>query len=164
MDSLSHPFPSDAERPFNRNKKHGRVVKVDRKIWDDPEFRSLSPRAQWVYFWRITQVDRNIFSQHAMKRDGGFSADEAEAVVAELRETRYAAIVMDRGQREWVPLEDRMAIFRRDGFKCLHCGTKKRLTIDHIIPVALGGPNERSNYQTLCHSCNSRKGIKVEVR
>ena len=32
------------------------------------------------------------------------------------------------------------------------------LTIDHIIPVANGGPNDVSNYQCMCESCNANKG------
>jgi hypothetical protein len=45
---------------------------------------------------------------------------------------------------------------------CLCC--KKRnisLTLDHIIPLELGGPNIIDNAQPLCKSCNSRKHIKI---
>jgi hypothetical protein len=45
-------------------------------------------------------------------------------------------------------------------FKCLFCGSKKSLSIDHIQPVSKGGSNEYSNLQILCKSCNSRKGNK----
>jgi len=49
-------------------------------------------------------------------------------------------------------------IFERDNNKCLCCGTSKLLTIDHIHPIYYGGKNKISNLQTLCKSCNSRKG------
>lgn len=155
------PELSDLERPFNKNKKFGQVVRVSKSIWKDPSFRALSVSAQWLYFWRITQVDRRVFDVDAMKRDSGFSDLEADQVIDEIRGSKYAAIVVDRVQREWIPHEERMVVFGRDSFKCLHCGTRRKLTIDHIIPVALGGPNELSNYQTLCRRCNSRKGVKV---
>ena len=32
------------------------------------------------------------------------------------------------------------------------------LTVDHIVPLALGGSNELHNLQVLCRSCNSLKG------
>lgn len=48
-------------------------------------------------------------------------------------------------------------------FKCQHCGTIERITIDHIIPVSKGGSNDISNLQPLCISCNSRKYNKTEL-
>jgi hypothetical protein len=42
--------------------------------------------------------------------------------------------------------------------KCLRCGRTERLSIDHIIPVTLGGSDELSNLQCLCLYCNCSKG------
>ncbi|EBR5151916.1 HNH endonuclease [Salmonella enterica] len=51
-----------------------------------------------------------------------------------------------------------LKIFKRDGYRCRVCGTNEDLTIDHIQPVSKGGTSEDENLQTLCRSCNSRKG------
>jgi 5-methylcytosine-specific restriction endonuclease McrA len=48
-------------------------------------------------------------------------------------------------------------IFKRDGFKCLNCGSENKLQIDHILPIAKKGENKISNLQTLCIFCNSKK-------
>ena len=45
--------------------------------------------------------------------------------------------------------------------RCLCCGKKKKLTMDHIIPVSLGGSNGIDNIQPLCRECNSSKNIKI---
>ena len=45
--------------------------------------------------------------------------------------------------------------------RCLCCGEKKKLTADHIIPVAKGGTSYIENIQPLCGSCNSSKGTKT---
>ncbi len=49
----------------------------------------------------------------------------------------------------------------RCGGKCMICGTKENLTIDHIIPQSKGGKDSVDNLQILCFSCNSRKHDKM---
>lgn len=68
-----------------------------------------------------------------------------------------------RGKRRALPPEIRDKVFRRDKYTCKHCGTKdkKKLTVDHIHPYCLGGEDKLSNFQTLCRSCNSKKGKKI---
>lgn len=56
----------------------------------------------------------------------------------------------------------RLAVYKADGYRCVHCGSNGDLTVDHIFPVALGGTNDRENLQTLCRPCNSAKGTKWE--
>lgn len=36
-------------------------------------------------------------------------------------------------------------------------------TLDHIVPVALGGTNDPSNLQVLCNQCNAKKGTKTDA-
>lgn len=49
-------------------------------------------------------------------------------------------------------------VFEADGWQCRNCGSRKSLTIDHIIPLARGGTGARDNLQTLCKRCNNEKG------
>lgn len=54
----------------------------------------------------------------------------------------------------------RFEILRRDGHACRYCGAMApdvKLTIDHVIPVALGGSDEPRNLVTACADCNSGK-------
>lgn len=44
---------------------------------------------------------------------------------------------------------------------CLNCGTMDNLSIDHVVPLAAGGPNTPDNLQVLCVSCNSIKHTKT---
>ena len=61
--------------------------------------------------------------------------------------------------------------------KCVGCGvelvfkvgpdrlskaeSRRRFTVDHIVPLCAGGKNDANNLQALCKRCNSRKGGKV---
>lgn len=54
------------------------------------------------------------------------------------------------------------AIIERDGGKCLACGAQEHLCVDHIVPASRGGSSDPANLQTLCFSCNARKGNKLD--
>ncbi|MBG8556178.1 HNH endonuclease [Hymenobacter sp. BT594] len=45
--------------------------------------------------------------------------------------------------------------------KCAKCRSTKRLTVDHIIPLCMGGGNHRGNLQCLCRRCNRHKGSRL---
>ncbi len=59
----------------------------------------------------------------------------------------------------------REMVFRRDEWQCVRCGQSdmKQLSIDHVIPLALGGGDEPSNLQTMCRRCNTKKGAALET-
>lgn len=51
----------------------------------------------------------------------------------------------------------------RDKWKCVQCGTRGRLEVDHITPLRNGGlPFDLDNLQSLCGGCHSRK-TRIEV-
>ena len=55
---------------------------------------------------------------------------------------------------------DRYEVLKAAKFRCVLCGIsaeEKALEVDHIIPINLGGTNDRINLQALCYTCNSSK-------
>ena len=55
----------------------------------------------------------------------------------------------------------RQRIFKRDKYECGYCGSKKNLTIDHIVPRSKGGDNSWNNLITCCNRCNNEKDNKT---
>ena len=55
----------------------------------------------------------------------------------------------------------RVSVYARDNGSCVHCGATELLSIDHIHPWSKGGAHEMDNFQTLCRSCNSKKGART---
>lgn len=54
------------------------------------------------------------------------------------------------------------ALCEHYGNRCLCCGRSDvALTVDHIVPLSLGGRNDTSNLQPLCLICNLRKARKT---
>jgi 5-methylcytosine-specific restriction endonuclease McrA len=53
------------------------------------------------------------------------------------------------------------ALLKKYAYRCLCCGYEGILTVDHIIPLALGGSNSIDNIQPLCFNCNARKGATI---
>lgn len=57
----------------------------------------------------------------------------------------------------------RFEVFKRDGFTCRYCGAQPPdvvLVVDHIVPVAEGGPTSVDNLNTSCEPCNQGKAGK----
>jgi len=56
----------------------------------------------------------------------------------------------------------RRALFARDGWRCVYCGTSSgRLTLDHVVPRSRGGDSVWENVVTSCAPCNMRKGNRL---
>lgn len=59
-----------------------------------------------------------------------------------------------------VPKRLRYEILRRDNHACRYCGATAPdvpLTVDHVVPVALGGTDDPGNLVTACRPCNEGK-------
>ena len=56
----------------------------------------------------------------------------------------------------------RRALFARDGWRCVYCGSSGgRLTLDHVVPRSRGGESVWENVVTACAPCNLRKGDRL---
>ena len=56
----------------------------------------------------------------------------------------------------------RRALFARDDWRCVYCGSNGgRLTLDHVVPRSRGGESVWENVVTSCAPCNLRKGNRL---
>ena len=59
-------------------------------------------------------------------------------------------------------------VFARANYRCEYCQTSHRLvvmpsTIEHVIPIALGGTDEPENLAAACYRSNEYKGAKTHA-
>ena len=58
---------------------------------------------------------------------------------------------------KWIRRATRLAIYHRDGWRCVYCLSMSELTLDHVKPKTMGGSNLPNNLVTCCYKCNSSK-------
>lgn len=95
--------------------------------------------------------------------EGGYVLDALEKAVKEVGYTwpfdpRGASSVKTKQK---IPGSLRVKVMERDEYRCVTCNSHKDLACDHIIPESKGGPTTFENLQTMCRSCNSRKGNRA---
>ncbi|HEY6779913.1 MAG TPA: HNH endonuclease signature motif containing protein [Thermoleophilaceae bacterium] len=123
----------------------------------EPVFVFEHERRRWWWF-----KDRFYWD------DDGLSVEDVFALLVE-RERRkrrqleraHANLAQERApspRREPLPRELRLAVWERDGGRCVECEGDFELQFDHIIPVVLGGATSLENLQLLCAPCNRAKG------
>jgi 5-methylcytosine-specific restriction endonuclease McrA len=57
-------------------------------------------------------------------------------------------------EREWNQLKEDC------DYRCVYCGKKTTLELDHVIPISKGGAHEILNAVPACRSCNGKKSNK----
>ena len=67
----------------------------------------------------------------------------------------------DEPKRPPIPREVVDAVYKRDGGKCVYCGSVENLQLDHIIPFSKGGATTLENLQLLCQKCNLEKSNHI---
>lgn len=78
---------------------------------------------------------------------------------AAYRRTRRARVRNAAGSHT---ASDIVAIGTAQRWRCAACGgdIRRAYEVDHIVPLALGGSDEKGNLQLLCRRCNRSKGAK----
>lgn len=46
---------------------------------------------------------------------------------------------------------------------CFYCGSKEKIQLDHVVPIAKGGSHSIGNLLPACSTCNASKGSKFLI-
>lgn len=95
-------------------------------------------------------------------RDEILRQEELKKIRKQVREELIAEGLIKIGRkREPIPQKVKDEVWRRDGGRCVLCGSQENLEFDHIIPLSKGGSNTVRNIQLLCQKCNREKSNKI---
>ena len=140
---LANP-QANAKHRLTYRTLHPEAHKQQNRAWGKSHRSSIVIRMR---LWRA----RHIESERERQRKWGATHPERIKAKSHAR----------RGAEGSFTADELKAKFEAMGNKCAHCGaTDKKLTVDHITPLKLGGTNYIDNIQPPCKSCNSRKGAK----
>jgi len=103
---------------------------------------------------------RHVRDYAHIKANGRITAEvagDALKMLIAAEETNEAS-----DDRAAIPSEVRREVWRRDGGRCVKCGSRERSEYDHIVPVTKGGSNTARNVELLCEACNRRKSDLIQ--
>jgi hypothetical protein len=133
--------------------------------WEEKERRRKASMRFWVFRDKIVEVEGWETAQRdeivtrvkhkVLSEEKAFLKMQREIEIFQKLEKKHA------WDREPIPDDVRMFVWRRDEGRCVRCGSNHRLEYDHIIPITQGGSNTERNIQLLCESCNRAKGDSI---
>jgi hypothetical protein len=96
-----------------------------------------------------------IFWQYAkiISKSAGFGKRSYGFIMNRYKKLQSGEIEWSSSIREWIHE-------RQTPDRCIYCGQKGQLTVEHMIPLSRGGPDHPDNAVWVCSTCNSRKGDK----
>src|SRR5438477_11463982 len=110
-------------------------------------------RGIWSYKGFFELIDANIVS------DGGRKVFKFSLKPVE---KKSFGRVLELPHNRLIPTLVKVEAWRRDGGKCVQCGSKKNLHFDHDIPFSKGGSSlTAANVRLLCAKCNLQKSDKI---
>ena len=99
--------------------------------------------------WSERSNDRRVFKFR-------LEVDPSATPISDSREP-------DLEQNRVIPTSVKLEVWRRDGGKCVQCGSSQNLHFDHVIPYSLGGSSlVAENIQLLCARHNLGKSARIE--
>jgi hypothetical protein len=107
--------------------------------------------------------------QNALEKLEKFTSSSRDAgkYITALNEMKNKAENESKTNTRKPGLRLRMAVLKRDMFRCVLCGSSPavnknvELEIDHIIPWSKGGKTAIDNLQALCSECNNGKSDEI---
>lgn len=125
----------------------------DKKREKDRRWRRANPdkRAETERRWRRANPEKTSEHRRRWKKANPDSVKAHK----HLRRARLAGSGGSYSSFEWEEL------CRQYDYRCVCCGKRKKLTVDHVVPISKGGSSDISNIQPLCKRCNFSKGTKI---
>lgn len=154
MNKANYQNHLERERARSRSeakREYGRAWRQD-----NPDYMQRYLKAYWEANAERIRANRDKYREE--ERAYAQSHLKERAIYEKNRHARKLQAEGTFTRQEWE------ALCKYYDYTCLRCGRQVpdiELTVDHVIPLSMGGSNSIDNIQPLCHSCNARKHTKT---
>jgi len=116
--------------------------------------------------WRIENVEKlketaRLWRQRNTKKIALYNRRQRERFPEKVRLNNEKRRAREKGALGTITAKEWKELLDKYEHKCLCCRRNDvKLTLDHVLPLALGGTHTIDNAQCLCSRCNSKKGAR----
>jgi hypothetical protein len=168
LKSVAVPYPKDVDQPLctaygtpTQNAKFRQAAQACKLGQQSPERVRIYEKWRpgiWLYRGLFHLVDA------WQESDGKRQVYKFKLVAVDGRNDEQLPVLPPRPRRS-VPRAIKIAVWQRDGGKCVMCGGTEKLHFDHIVPVSKGGTSKTAdNIQLLCARHNLAKGATLALQ
>ena len=106
---------------------------------------------------------KRIYNSQAENKERNYALMKKWRAANPIEQRLHRQVRHANAQAKKYGLIDRIGIkdVRNLPHYCIYCGTRAKLTVDHIHPISKGGANQRPNLTTACLPCNQKKSAKI---
>jgi 5-methylcytosine-specific restriction endonuclease McrA len=139
---------NNADAKFRRNPKNKiRIAKAKRKYYDN----NIEVVKQRANDWNAAHREK-VNKWHSLYKKKYPEKDRAQQARRRAKKTQAGGYYT---QEEW------FALCVEYNNRCACCNKRRKLTADHVVPIAKGGTSWITNIQPLCGPCNRHKSTKT---
>lgn len=142
---LAHPEKGNAAS------RKWRLAHPEQEEANNKAYRLAHPEKvrTWSKAYRLAHREK----VKAKNRAWELAHPEERCIIEQRRRARKQGLPDTLTAAEW------QAICASFKFKCAYCGKRRRLTMDHVIPLSKNGGTTANNIVPACQSCNSSKRV-----
>ena len=138
----------ETKKKYRQTPKYKEAMRKRRQT---TKYKKANKKASKKYFQ--TPAGKQVLKENAKKYRQTPRGKEREREKTRKRKARKLACQIE-------PV-DEANIWNDCKGRCIYCGSRERLSLDHIVALARGGPHCEANLVLACKSCNSSKGKKL---
>lgn len=149
-DGLKYCPKCETARPIADFHKNGKTLRSFCKKCENK--RSMHNKKSTGYYARPEVIaKRNEDSRLCKRAKYKFDEEYRIAEIIRCNNRRLLSASASISTSQWL---DTIHAFNSE---CAYCGSRKRLTMDHVVPVSKGGKTTLDNIIPACTRCNSSK-------